>query len=246
VAFFGSVVIGGARRALRAETALRLHLATAVAAVTGFCASAAFDWVWQIGVIPMIAMLLAGVTFPADRGPRTGPGDSPSSGASDSAPTRALPSTQAFAFIREPTQAFASTRAFARAARATRVLLAVGALAAIWGIAIPLASTIAVRASRAAVTERRFSAALSDAVTAQRLEPGAASPRLQQALVLEQLDDVPDAARAIAAAITRERTNAELWLVAARIAVEAGQPRTALADYRRAKQLDPSSTIFEG
>jgi Tfp pilus assembly protein PilF len=81
-------------------------------------------------------------------------------------------------------------------------------------------------------------------LTAERLEPAAASPRLQEALVYERLGATRQASDAIAQAIDRERTNWTLWLTASRIATEADQPKKALADYRRARDLNPASPLF--
>lgn len=55
------VIVAGAVRALRATAASRLAGATAVAGFAAFAAAAVFDWVWQIGVVPMVALLLAAV-----------------------------------------------------------------------------------------------------------------------------------------------------------------------------------------
>jgi Flp pilus assembly protein TadD len=126
----------------------------------------------------------------------------------------------------------------------TRVALAVAALAALWAIIVPLASTVALRSSQSNARAGRFAAALSDTATAQRIEPGAASPHLQRALILEQLNDISGASAAIAQAQAREPTNWRIWLVASRIATEAGNPRLALTAYRRARSLNPTSPIF--
>jgi tetratricopeptide (TPR) repeat protein len=203
--FFVFAMIAGTVRAFRAPPATRLAIATAVAGTAAFCAAAAFDWVWQIGVIPMIAMLLVAVALGGDddRGSRY-------------------------------------TRL------ATRIVLAVGAIVASWAILVPLAETIEVRSSQSAVLRGDFKTALADAQTAQNIEPSAASPRLQRALVLEQLGDISGARQAIAEAAAREAVNAQIWLVASRLATEANQPRQALADYERARSLDPTSPIFRG
>lgn len=204
--FFGVAVTGGAVRALRAPQTIRLPVATAVAGTAAFCAAAAFDWVWQIGVMPLIAMLLVAVTLGGDD-----ERDRPSVG---------------------------------RVSVGTRIGLGVAALVSLWAIVVPLASTIEVRLSQRAVLDREFRRALNDAITAQQLEPSAASPRLQQALILEQLGDVRGASQAIKLAEAREATNWQIWLVASRIATEADRPALALADYRRARALNPTSPIF--
>jgi hypothetical protein len=206
--FFAFVLIAGSVRAARMPPELRLPAATAVAGVAAFCAPAAFDWVWQIGVVPLVALLLVAVALGPvhHRGRR-------------------------------------SKLSWWRLDR-TRVGLVIGAVVALWAIIVPLSSTIALRSSQSAVRAGDFTSALSDAATAQRIEPGAASPRLQRALILEQLDDITGAAQAISQAQAREPTNWRIWLVASRIATEQDKPRLALAYYRRARSLNPTSPIF--
>lgn len=147
------VLVAGAVRALRSTAASRLAIATAVAGFGGFAAAAAFDWVWQIGVIPMVALILAAAAVSGlkDR-ERIGLG------------------------MRLPV---------------LRVVVAVVALVALWRIVVPLATTVQVRSSQAAAGVGAWPAALRDANLAQRLEPSAASPRVQRALVLEAVGDLP-------------------------------------------------------
>ena len=204
--FFGVAMIGGGVRAFRGAIADRLPIVTAVAAIAGFCAAAAFDWVWQIGVIPMIAMLLVAAALGGD-GQR-------------------------------------DQNAAKRGRLITRIVLGLAALLSLGAIAVPLASTLEVRSSQVAVQRGDFQTALSDAATAQNVEPSAASPRLQRALILEQLGDIRGASQAIAQAEAREPVNWRIWLVASRIATESNRPRLALAYYRRAEQLNPRSPIF--
>lgn len=119
------------------------------------------------------------------------------------------------------------------------------ALAAIVAIAIPLASTSLVRGSEAEAREGNLEAALEDARTAQNVQPGAASPRLQQALVLERLGEFPSAVKAARAATEREPTNWRTWLVLSRIEAENGEVAAAVRDYREARSLNPLSSIFD-
>jgi hypothetical protein len=220
---FMLVLIGGSVRALRATPAVRILIATAVAGFAAFAAAAAFDWVWQIGVMPWIALLLAAAALASVRdSDRIGPG---------------------------------------RRLVVTRTLIGLTTIAALWAIIVPLSETIKVRQSQAAALrgqfkaalddaataqriEGQFKAALDDAATAQRIEPSAASPRIQRALVLEQLGDIPGARQAIAQAAARQPTNWRIWLIASRIATESDRPRIALADYERARSLNPTSLIF--
>ena len=63
------------------------------------------------------------------------------------------------------------------------------ALVAIVVIAMPLASTSLIRRSQDEAREGDVAAALADARTAENVEPSAATPRLQQALLLEREDE---------------------------------------------------------
>ncbi len=217
IGFFALVGVGGAVRALRTPGDHGALIATATAGVLSFCAAASFDWVWQIGVVPMVALLLGAVTLLPDRLPRSA------------------------------VQAGARRRWTARARPAAlRAGLAGASILAAVLILIPLASTVALRSSQAAAAGGHLARALADANTAQAIEPSAASPYLQRALVYEQADDIPAASRQIAAAIRHEPDNYTLWMTASRIATEADQPGRALRDYRRAHALYPTSTYFIG
>ena len=119
----------------------------------------------------------------------------------------------------------------------------IGALsvAALILVAIPFATTAAYSSSQSAARAGHLRAALSDAKTAQGLEPYAATPRLQEALVYETLRDYPAASVAIAQATARGSTDWQLWLVRARIDAEDGDARAAVSDFRRAHTLNPLS-----
>ena len=217
VGFFLLVVIGGATRALRAAGERATLIATATAGVLAFCAAASFDWVWQIGVVPMVALLLAGVALmPEDHQA----GKSAASG--------------------PPTSVMRSRALGLRVSAVGASVVALGL------IAIPLVSTVELRSSQAAFVQGRLSQALADANTAQSIEPSAASAYLQRALLFEQANDIGAASTQITTAIAHEPNNYELWWIASRIETEADHPRRALADYRRARSLYPTSTLFIG
>lgn len=118
-------------------------------------------------------------------------------------------------------------------------------LAAIVAIAIPLASLSLVRQSEAEARAGDLPAALEDARSAQNVEPGAASPRLQQALVLELLGDFAAAETAAREATDRESTNWRNWLVLSRIAAEAGHAKASVAAYEEARALNPHASVFQ-
>jgi hypothetical protein len=126
-----------------------------------------------------------------------------------------------------------------------RVLVALGSLVVIVAIAIPLASTSLVRSSEAAARSGDLAAALDDARSAQNVQPGAASPRLQEALVLELRGELAAAAAAALAATEREETNWRNWLVLSRIEAERGRAVPSLRAYREARSLNPLSELFQ-
>ena len=122
----------------------------------------------------------------------------------------------------------------------------VGLLAAvaIVAISIPLATALATRDSQQAAAEGRVAAALQHGRTAQRVQPYAATPRLQQALVLEQAGALPAALVAAEAATEDEPTNWRTWFTAARINARLGHAKAALADLRKARRLNPRSPLL--
>jgi hypothetical protein len=203
-AFLVVLFVAGGQRLL-AGSRSRPQVAAALAGLTAFCITAAFDWSWQMPVLAVATLLLGSVLL----GGRDGE--------EGAAPPFALPA---------------------------RVALAFAALAAIVFIAIPLASTSLLRQSEADAREGDLDSALAAARSAQNVQPGTAGPRLQQALVLEELGRLDLAALAAAAASERESTNWRIWVVRSRIEAERGRAAAALRDYRVARSLNPRSSLF--
>jgi len=125
-----------------------------------------------------------------------------------------------------------------------RVAVGVAAAAAILAIAIFLAATQLLRQSESQARAGDLAAALQSAATAQNVEPGFAAPRLQQALVLEELGELRPALAAARGATAREPDSWRTWLVRSRIEAELGQARSAVEDFRRARSLNPRSPLF--
>ncbi len=204
--FLLAILIGGGVRALSAG-ADRARLAAALAGCTAFCFTSIFDWMWQVPVLPVSALLLAAVLVTAGDGvlpvlERRGPG--------------------------------------------LRLASAAVAILAILAIAVPLASTGLLRTSAADARTGDLQTAFDLARDAQNVQPDAASPRLQQALVLEVAGELALAAEAARAATEKESTNWHNWLVLSRIEAERGEAAAAIRDYRRARVLNPHSELFEG
>jgi O-antigen ligase/polysaccharide polymerase Wzy-like membrane protein len=210
-AFLATVLAGGTWATLRAGRRGRPQLAAGVAGCAAFCVTAAFDWMWQIPVVPVAALLLASTLVTVG--------------------TRA-------ARIRSAEWGRPGLPVPLRAG------FAAAALAATVAIAIPLASTVLVRQSQSDARAANLPAALSAARSAQNAQPGAATPRLQQALVLEAQGNLAPAVAAARAAARREPTNWRIWLVLSRIEAERGLAAASLRDYRKARSLNPHSPLF--
>jgi hypothetical protein len=125
-----------------------------------------------------------------------------------------------------------------------RVALAATAAIAIAAIAVPLATTSLLRESEADARDGDLGAALEAARSAKRVQPGTAGPRLQEALVLEEGNQLTSAAAAARAATEREPTNWRNWFVLSRIEAERGMAASSVRAFRRARSLNPHFSIF--
>jgi hypothetical protein len=126
----------------------------------------------------------------------------------------------------------------------TRAAMALGALAAIGAIAIPLAGASALRESQAEARSGNLRGALTDAREAAEIQPFAASAVLQQALVLERQGRLEAAAAAVRDATQIEASNWRNWLVLSRIDAFLGRTQGAIRAYRKARSLNPRSELF--
>jgi hypothetical protein len=221
VGFFVLVLGAAVRLVMQSEYEGRTRAAAAAAALLAFMISAAGDWVWQLPVLPVAFLLLAAaVLAPAARRSSVGTAET------------AVPA--------DGTGARASHRRLVG-----RVALVVTALACLAAIGIPLAAATDVSRSQAAAAGGNTSSALAEARSAARLEPGAASPQLQIALVLELQHSYGAAGTAARKATRNEPQNWSDWLVLSRIEAESGHPQASIAAYRRARSLNPRSALFQ-
>lgn len=125
-----------------------------------------------------------------------------------------------------------------------RAATAIVAVIAIGLIAIPFAATGALRDSQAEARGGDLGTALNRADQARRLQPYAATPRLQRALVLERAGALDGAARSIAEAVRRSPQDWRLWLVRSRIEAKRDHAEASVTAYRRARSLNPRSRLF--
>jgi hypothetical protein len=218
VGFLASVLLVAARSIRGAEPTTRALLAAALASSVAFVVSCGFDWIWQVPVVPAAFLLLAAaVVAPASP-------TSPHTERSD--PERPHPA-----------------RPLARglAARGVAVLAAIACLGL---IGTPMAMTQAVQRSQSDANAGKTAAAVSQSVTASNIEPGAASPDIQTALVLELEGRYAQAVAFTRRATANEPQNWNAWLIRSRLEAEAGNARQAVRAYIRAHQLNRRSPLF--
>ncbi|HWH11929.1 MAG TPA: O-antigen ligase family protein [Solirubrobacteraceae bacterium] len=211
------LLAAGIRRTLRAPPSLRLPLAGATAGIAVFGVSAAYDWVWQLGAIACLALILGAVCLV---------GGDPESTRFDAGPAQT------------------TTRRRRLAGRAASGGVVVVALVAVVAIALPLAVARDLAASQSAAGRGALGTALADAKAAERVQPLSASAALQEALVLEQAGDLGEARSAAVTAVDRDAANWQPRLVLARIEDELGWRGPALASFERARRLNPLGAVF--
>ena len=116
--------------------------------------------------------------------------------------------------------------------------------AAVWVAGVLFLGELKLADSEAAAERGNLASAAQDARDAATLQPWAAEPRLQLALVDEQAGNPADARREIEEAIERAPDDWSLWFVASRIEEAAGDTEAAFAAYGRARALNPRTPAF--
>ncbi len=216
--FLGAGFAAGVARLRR--TPDRPTVAALVATLAGFALGAGIDWMWQLTVVALIGVvcvaLLTGLATAPER------------------------TTEA------ATEAAASRRRTSHPRRglAVRGAVLVACLGVIAVAGLALLTQARLKSSASAAARGDSSAAFSAAQDARRLEPWAASPYLQLALLEEQAGDLRVARAWLADALDRDKRDWRLWLVSARINAELGSIGPARRSLARAKSLNPRSPLF--
>jgi hypothetical protein len=210
-----SAVVVGLARWRRAAGELQAEVAALLGLLAAYLVAAGIDWVWELTVVSVVAFAAIGLLVgPATLGGEDWEADVPR---------------------RERT-------------RARRLAVGAAALLTGWllivGQAIPFLASLEIGESQAAVRRGDGGKALSSAENARSIQPWAASPYLQLALVREALDDLPAAREAIEDAIERDPLDWRLWLVRTRLETTAGAIADARESLARARELNPHSPLF--
>ncbi len=210
VTFLGAAAVCGVKRVRRADAVEEAAPACALLAL-GVMA-AAVDWTWDLPAVFGITVVAAALLT----GPATLPGPDPG----------------------PPSRQF---RGEARSRRgfAAGVALLLIAWVSICGSGLLLLSAHALESSRSDAGAGDLAGAADAANEAIDLQPWAAEPRTQLALVYEQAGEFDRAGEEIAEAIERSPEDYRLRLVAARIYFAAGDPDGSRAQLLEAHRLNP-------
>jgi hypothetical protein len=215
----GAFVYGGSvaiGRLRRAPPGERATMAALGGVFAAFLLGAGIEWIWQLAAVSAVGLVSLGLL--------TGPATA----------------------ISAPRLVVGRSRdAWARPRFAAAAALLLSGWLVICAQAVPWVTDLQLHASATAVRRNDGDAALKHATDAKNLEPWAASPYLQLALVEEQLDNLPAASRWIEKAIHRSPIDWRLWLVAARIETKSDDIAGARRSLLRARALNPRSPLLE-
>jgi tetratricopeptide (TPR) repeat protein len=221
LALLGGVVItalfAAGRHLRRFADPERITMSALVAALVAYAVAVGIDWMWELTVVSVVGIALLSLAA----GPATA-----------------------------PRQRQAEPTLWIRTNPRVRVAGGIGILLAAWLVicaqAIPLLTEFKLSDSEAAVRRGDAEEALLAADAARALQPWAASPYLQLALVHEHAGELERARAAIRDAIRRHPRDWRLWLVAARVETKLGSIPEARRSLDQAATLNPKSPLFGG
>jgi len=218
LALFVAGVGAGVQRARKAAGNAQVTGAALSAVFVAYGAAAGFDWVWELTAVGVLAIVALALVC--------------GSAATAPAPLSAVGSGTR---PQRPRSRFG---------------LGVAVLVVAWilivGQAIPLLAQREIADSQAAVRSGDLSEAFSAAGAARNIQPWAATPYLQLALVSEEAGNLRRAQAWIGKAIERDSRDWRLWLVSARVETKLGQVTAAERSLQHAISLNPRSPLFRG
>jgi O-Antigen ligase len=216
VLVFGAGFAAALARLRRAGPERQL-IAALAGVLAAFAVAAAIDWMWELTIVGLVAVVALGMLV--GHATRAAPGAAPGRPATRNA--------------RGPLRA-----------RVVRMAAVAVALAAILCTAVPMLGQKRLEQSQAAATRGDVPGAVEAAQNARSLQPWAATPYLQLALVEEQAGHLRRANLFAREAIERDSSDWSIWLVAARVQTKAGLIGQGRRSLRRAEALNPKSELF--
>ncbi len=212
-------VLVGTRRSVRNRGEARVTTAALTAVFIGYAVAAGFDWMWELTAVSVVGFAALALV----------------SGAA----------TEVYEPLRsarpDEMPQWTSRRRYGFG-----IVIAVIAWALICAQVIPLLADREIARSQAATDRRDLDEASEAAESARDIQPWAATPYLQLALVGEQRGDLQQARRWIGEALARDARDWRLWLVSARLETKLGRVAVAERSLRRAVELNPRSPLFKG
>ncbi len=190
----------------------RVTMAALTAAFGAYTVEVAFDWMWELTVVSIVAWTILALALSSPKPLEQNP--------------RSKNERRLAWLLRK------------KGPLVTTVVVAWLLIAA---QAIPLLAQTRIGESQAAVARGDAVTAESAAMKARRIQPWAASPALQLALVMEERGNLAQASAWIREAIRHDETNWSLWLVSTRIDVKRGEIGKAKQSLSRAIELNPRS-----
>jgi|GEM_PF-199366 len=203
--------LAGIRRSLIGGNK-RITIAALTAAFGAYAVEVGFDWMWELTAVSIVAWTVLALALSSAKPREQGP----------------EPKTD-----RKPARLLLKGGPIVAAVAISWVLIVAQA--------IPLLASTQIEKSKAAVARGDASAAVSAAIKARRIQPWAASPALQLALVLEREGYLAQASAWIREAIKHDKTNSDLWIASTRIDVKRGEISKAKKSLKRAIELNPRS-----
>jgi tetratricopeptide (TPR) repeat protein len=190
----------------------RATTAALTATFGAYAVDVAFDWMWELTAVSIVAWAILALALSSPKPFEQSPGSK-----TERRTTRLL------------------------RGKGPLVATVIAAWLFVGAQAIPLLAQTEIEKSRAAVARGDAATAESAAIDARRIQPWAASPALQLALVMEQEGNLVQASAWIHEAIKYDSANWDLWLISTRIDVKRGDTSAAKESLSRAIELNPRS-----
>jgi hypothetical protein len=221
--FTGALVVGGVsvgiRRSCRSSGDARVTTAALTGVFAAYAVAAGIDWMWEVTAVSVVAFAALALLS-----------------GSVGTPSRDL--------------RVAGSDESRRSLGGGRLGFGIATLVVIWLVicaqTIPLLAQLRIKDSRAAISRGDAKSAANAALDARNIQPWAASPYFQLALVSEQRGELRRAREWIERAIKHDERNWKLWLVSARLDTKLGDTVGATDSLRRAVELNPRSPLFSG